>query len=108
MSRDSRGLRRCVNLINWFLEAEDPLDAQLEDERLRIDKYHWSNESKELIRPEPVRRPPEEEHIPIKRAKTEVDTKKDDQKENIQTYVQLQLKNGQRLPREADRIMIAR
>ena len=98
----------CVNLINWYLEAEAPIDIQLEDERLRIDTNHWSNESKELVRPEPVRRPPEEENIPIKRAKTEVDIKKDDKKENIQKEVQLQLKNEQRPPREADIIMIAR
>ena len=78
MSQGRRELRRCVNLINWFLEAEDPLDVQLEDERLIIVKYRcWSNESRELVRIEPVRRSPEEENIPIKRAQTEVDIKKD-------------------------------
>ena len=92
MSQGWRGLRRCVNLINWFPEAEDPLDVQLEDERLRC----WSNESRELVRMEPVRRPPEEEHIPIKRAKTEVDIKKDVNKKNIQKKVQFQLNSEQR------------
>ena len=98
----------CVNLINWFLEAADPIDIQLGDERLRIDKNHWSNESKELVRPEPVRRPPEEENIPIKRAQTEVDIKKDDKKGNIRKKVQFQLQNEEEPPREADRIMITK
>ena len=98
----------CVNLINWFLEVKDPIDIQLEDERLRIDKNHWSNESKELVRPEPIRRPQEEEeNIPIKRAKTEIDIKKDDKKDNIKNQVQFQFQNEEK-PKEADRIAIAK
>ena len=108
VSRNAWATQMCVHLINWFLEAEDPLDVQLEDERLRIEKYHWSNESKELVRPEPVRRPPEEENIPIKRAQTEVYIKKDDKKEIIQKEVQLQLQKEQKPPREDDRIVTAR
>ena len=62
---------------------------------MRIDKYKcWSNESNEVVRTGPVRRPPEE-NFPVKRAKTEVDIKKDDEKKNIQQKVQFQLKNKQ-------------
>ena len=97
----------CVNLINWFLETENPLAIQLEDERLRIDKYKcWSNESSELVRTGPVRRPPEE-NIPVKRAKIEVDSKKDYNKKNIQQKVQFQLKNEQG-PSEEDSERIAK
>ena len=98
----------CVHLTKWFLEVKDPIDIQLEDKRLRIDKNHWSNESRELVRPEPVRRPPEEENRPTKRAKTEVDINKDDKKDNIRKKVQFQLQKEEEPLRDDDIIMSAK
>ena len=55
VSRESWATQMCWNLVNWLLQTKNPLDIQLEDERLRIDKDRcWSNESGELVRTGPV------------------------------------------------------
>ena len=58
-------------------------DFPLDDALLRIDKRKcWANEAYDLIREDQVRRVVDR-HYPVKRAKTDVDRKREDKKENI-------------------------
>ena len=111
VSRNSWATQMCWNTVHWFMRTDDenPPDIPLDDERLRIDKRRcWSKESYELIRTNPVRRTADKNN-PVKRAKTDVDTKREDEKESIKKKVQFQIENGLESPNEdSDEIAKAR